>query len=63
MQIREQLPKAKRMLAKIDRCNQKKYCLYHWDPDHDMEEYIQLQDEIEKLIHHSHLNRFIRDKR
>ena len=41
------------------KCNPNKFCLYHRDHGHDMEEYIQLQDEIEELIRRGRLNRFI----
>ena len=47
----------------LTRRDPSKYYLYHRDHDHDLEDCIQLYDEIEALIRHGHLNRFIRCQR
>ena len=59
MEVREQLPRPERMRTHLGKCNPNKFCLYHRDHDHDTEECIQLQDEIEGLIRRGRLDRFI----
>ena len=59
MEIREQLPRPKRMRTHLEKRNPNKFCLYHRDHSHDTEECIQLRDEIEELIRRGWLNRFI----
>ena len=39
-----------------------KYYLYHRDHGHDTKECIQLQDEIEELIRHGHLDKYLKDQ-
>lgn len=46
----------------MDRHNLCKYCLYHHDHSHDIEEWIQLQDKIEGLIRRGRLDRFLQDQ-
>ena len=59
MEVREQLPRLERMHSHPKKCNPNKFCLYHRDHGHDMEECIQLQDKIEELIRRGRLDRFI----
>lgn len=59
MQIRKQLPEARRLWVRPERHNMNKYYLYHYDHSHNTEECIQLQDEIEGFIHHGRLDRFL----
>ena len=42
MEIREQLPRPKKMCTYLEKHNPNKFCLYHHDHGHDMEECIQL---------------------
>ncbi|EHA8591482.1 hypothetical protein COCNU_scaffold060974G000020 [Cocos nucifera] len=60
MEIRERLPRPKRMRSHPSKRNPNKFCLYHRDHDHDTEECIQLQDEIEELVRRGRLGRFLR---
>ncbi|KAG1326597.1 hypothetical protein COCNU_01G005310 [Cocos nucifera] len=62
MEIREQLPRSKRMHTHLGKHNLNKFCLYHRDHNHDIEECIQLQDEIEELIRRGRLGRFLRQR-
>lgn len=62
MQVREQLPEARKMRMVPEWCNLHKYCFYHRDLSHDIEECMQLQDEVEELIHCSQLDRFLQDQ-
>ena len=48
------------MCTHPDKRNPNKYYLYHRDHDHDTEECIQLQDEIEELIKRDRVGRFLR---
>lgn len=41
------------------RRNQNKYCNFHKDVGHDNKDYIQLQDQIENLVHEGHLCKFV----
>ncbi|XP_038978635.1 uncharacterized protein LOC120108971 [Phoenix dactylifera] len=43
--------------------NPRKYCRFHRDHGHDIEDCFQLRDEIEALIHRGVLDRFIRNRR
>ncbi|RZS25635.1 hypothetical protein BHM03_00058860 [Ensete ventricosum] len=49
--------------AKIGGRNQRRYCRFHQDYDHDTEECNDLRNQIEYLIRQGHLHRFIRDQR
>ena len=59
MEIKDQLPPARRMFTPPDQRNSNKYCWYHQDHGHDMDEYLQLKDKIKHLICRGHLARFI----
>ncbi|XP_038970589.1 uncharacterized protein LOC120104129 [Phoenix dactylifera] len=45
------------------RCHFRKYCRFHRDHVRDTNECFQLRDEIEALIHHGVLNRFVQSQR
>lgn len=56
MEVREKLPLAGRIWAR-PRCHDtNRYYHYHRDHGHDMEEFIQLQDEIKSFMHEGRLN-------
>ena len=60
MKIWVELPQPPQMQMKPKhRCDSNKYCYYHRDHDHDTEDYLQLRDEIERLIRQKRLNHFI----
>lgn len=50
MEIKGQLPKAKKLQTPSTHRNPNKFFLYHHDYSQDIKECIQLQDEIEELI-------------
>ncbi|CAD5168526.1 unnamed protein product [Musa acuminata subsp. malaccensis] len=38
-----------------------KYCKFHWDYNHDMEDYHDLQNQIEELIRRGHLGHYLKE--
>ncbi|RRT49616.1 hypothetical protein B296_00005727 [Ensete ventricosum] len=50
------------MKSHSERHNKRRYCHFHRDYDHDTEECRDLQYQIEDLIRHGHLRRYVRDQ-
>ena len=60
MEVRAELPPPPKMRTNLGRRDPDKYCLYHRDHDHNIEDYNQLKEEIERLIRKERLDWFIR---
>ncbi|RZS22386.1 hypothetical protein BHM03_00055152 [Ensete ventricosum] len=63
-QIREKglLKAPNPMKSHSERRDKRRYCRFHREYDHDMEECCDLQYQIEDLIRHDHLCRYVRDQ-
>ncbi|RZS06997.1 hypothetical protein BHM03_00037754, partial [Ensete ventricosum] len=63
-QIREKdlLKAPNPMKSHSERCNKRRYYRFYKEYDHDTEECRDLQYQIEDLIRHGHLRRYVRDQ-
>ncbi|RRT46808.1 hypothetical protein B296_00051617 [Ensete ventricosum] len=50
------------MKSHSERCDKRRYCRFHREYGHDTEECRNLQYQIEDLIQHGHLRRYVRDQ-
>ena len=55
----EDLCRPNPMRAPSIKRDKRKYCCYHRDHGHDIEEYRQLKDEIKVLIRRGQLNKYV----
>lgn len=49
------------LLRSIAPRDKSKYCQFYWDSDHDTEDYHHLKKEINNLIQHSYLEKYVHE--